>query len=194
MPRFLSDTSSTTTSSDDDGDVTQNANSVHFFADVTRHTIVKLAQCLDKASQYAIQHFDPASDNYTVYLYIMSNGGDAHAGMAGMDFVRNSRVPITTVANGIVASAATFLLLGGAYRASMKHSVVLIHELSTSFWGKYSDLAEELTNSTIVMDIIKKVYLDNTKVKQAELTEMLKKDTHMVADECLKNGFVHSVW
>lgn len=196
MPiRLLSDsTSSTSCCADEDGDVTQSANSVHFFADVTRRTIVRLAECLEKASQYAMQHFDPASDNYTVYLYIMSPGGDAHAGLAGMDLVRNSRVPVTTVSNGLVASAATFLLLGGTYRAAMKHSVLLIHELSTSFWGKYSDLAEELSNSTIVMGIIKKVYLDSTKIRGPELEQMLKKDTHLVADECLKHGFVHAVW
>lgn len=194
MRRLIDDSSTCSSFEEDDHSVLQIGNSVWFYADVTKTNILKLIERVHRANNYVVKYVDPYSDAYTVYVYIMSMGGDAHAGLAAMDFIRTNPVPVTTIADGMTASAGTFLLLGGKYRVARKHSIVLIHELSQTLWGKYSDLIDEMKNSTTVMDLIQRVYLDNTSVTKAELVQMLSKDTQMVSAECLANGFVHSVW
>ena len=52
--------------------------------------------------------FDPI-----IYLYIYSPGGDLYMGFSGYEFIKNSKVPIYTYIDGMIASAATFLFLAG---------------------------------------------------------------------------------
>ena len=48
-----------------------------------------------------------------IYVHICSYGGDVFAGLALMDLIKNNEIPITTIVEGPVASAATLMFLGG---------------------------------------------------------------------------------
>lgn len=174
-------------------DVTQDEDTVYFYAEVSRHSVLLLCQALEKATRHALQHCTRV-DDCTVYLYIFSDGGDAMAGLSAFDHIRNNRVPVTTVADGFVASAATFLLLGGAYPVAMKHSTVLIHQLTTGFWGKYADLIDEMHNSESLMRTISGIYAEHTKLSKRTLDGLLCKEKNMSAEECLSMGFVQELW
>lgn len=178
---------------EDEVDVTQDEDKVYFYAEVTRHSILLLLQCLEKATKHALQHCTDLNA-CTVYLYIFSDGGDAMAGLSAFDHIRNNRVPVTTVADGFVASAATFLLLGGAYPVAMQHSTVLIHQLTTGFWGKYADLIDEMHNSESLMRTISSIYAEHTKLSKPTLDGLLSKEKNMSAEECLRMGFVRELW
>ena len=76
----------------------------------------------------------------------------------------------------------------------MKHSTLLIHQLSTGFWGKYSDLVDEVSNSTGLMQRIQTVYTENTTLTKTRIETLLSKEKNMDADTCLDSGFVHEIW
>lgn len=168
-------------------------NCVYFYADVDRRSVWRLVQKMELANAHATAQYDRPED-CVIYVYVQSGGGDAHAGLSAMDHIRNNRVSVVTVADGLVASAATFLLLGGSHRVAMSHATILIHEVSTSFWGKHSDLVAEAKNSSRMMDVIKRVYAERTTIDSRDLDNVLSKDTTMNGEECRARGFVEDVW
>ena len=182
-------------SEDETDDVHQMNNSVYFYADVTRRNVWRLIESMERANAWAVRDaYRPAECAY-IYLYIQSNGGDAHAGLSAMDHIRNNRISVVTVADGFVASAATFMLLGGSYRVAMSHATVLVHELSlTLFQGKHSDLMAEANNSSRLMGLVKRVYTEYTSLDAAGLDKLLCADTTMTSSDCIRNGFVEEVW
>ena len=132
-------------------------------------------------------------DPYIV-MFIHSEGGDAYSGLSGMNHIQSSSVPIYTVSDGFVASAATFLLLGGAKRFAMPHSTILIHQLSTAFWGKYADLIDEMANTHQLMNTLRTLYKKHTTLRKKKLEQLLQKELTMTADQCMKHGFVQGLF
>ena len=160
---------------------------VYFSAPVEAKYTLKLLKSLDEASDFALKNCTwPSAAR--VYLYINSEGGCAFAGLSMMDHVRLNRVPIVTIADGYVASAATFILLGGYERKSMCNAKILIHQLSTAFWGKYADLLDEAQNSKELMDTFCKLYAENTRLSRQKLHSLLKQELHMNAAASLEWG------
>lgn len=130
-----------------------------------------------------------------IILYLKSDGGDMFAGMSGMDFISNMRVPVYTVADGICASAATFLLFGGTKRYVKSHAHVLIHQLSTDgFWGKFEDLKDEMKSLKKFMKMIKGVYENRANIPQKKMDSLMKKDVYLDARQCLKYQIVDDVF
>lgn len=174
----------------DESDVLCIKNAIYFYAQVENKNILKLFKCLAEATDYATQH----SEEPVVFLYINSAGGDAFSGLSAMDHIRCNKVPVITIADGYVASAATFLLLGGTARKSMTNAKLLIHQLSTTFWGKYVELLDEVENSKELMDNFKNIYLQQTWLSEKQLKSLLKKEIHMNAEKALEFGFVDEIW
>lgn len=177
----------------DDDSIIQIKDSVYFSAEVENKNIIKLITKLNDAADYVLQNTTNIY-NARIYLYINSYGGDAYCGLSAMDHIRCSRVPIVTIADGLVASAATLILLGGYERKSMTNAKILIHQLSTSFLGKYVDLLDEVENSKELMDNFKTVYKTYTKMSEETVDTLLKKELHMNAKKALTYGFIDEIW
>lgn len=77
-----------------------------------------------------------------VTVLVNSPGGAADVGFALYDLFRFSAAPIRTVANGLVASAAVLIFLGGAdgQRFSLPNSRFLLHQPSTVTRGQSTDI------------------------------------------------------
>lgn len=177
----------------EDEDITQIDNSVFFYADVKPKTVLKLLKAIHAASAYALSNTYDVQEA-RVYLYINSNGGEVFSGLSAMDHIRLNRVPIVTIADGYVASAATLILLGGTERKILKNAKILIHQLSTQFWGKFNDLLDEVANSEELMNNFKSIYSTQTYMKKQTIDTLLHKELHMNAKQALAHGFVDEVW
>ncbi len=70
---------------------------------------------------------------------------------------------------------------------------MLIHELRSGVWGKYTYMVENMENSKQVMEHIKSYYLKRTKISKEELDEQLKKDIIWDAQVCLEKGLVDEI-
>lgn len=166
--------------------------SVYFHAPVTKKTISNLLHHIGDAASFVLDT-NTILHTGSVILYIHSNGGEAYAGLSAMDHISNSKVRIVTVADGFVASAATFLLLAGQRRYALPHSSILIHQLSTGFWGKYCDLLDEVKNSKALMHTIRSIYKEKTTMSELTLQNLMKKEISMGCEKCIKWGFVHEM-
>jgi len=132
---------------------------------------------------------DPAP----IRVRLNSGGGLIVAGVAGMDNMRTLKVPVNTIIDGFCASAATFLSVVGRHRQMTRNSFMLIHQLSTSFWGKYEEFEDEKKNLDLMMKMIKNIYREYTKIPEKKLDEILKRDLMLDANTCLKWRLVDEI-
>ena len=77
-----------------------------------------------------------------ITAFVNSPGGSADSGFAIFDLFRFSPCPITTVANGVVASAAVLIYLGAPQgrRVSLPNARFLLHQPSTATRGQATDI------------------------------------------------------
>src|SRR5688572_595388 len=77
-----------------------------------------------------------------ITAYVNSPGGSADSGFAIFDLFRFSPCPITTVANGVVASAAVLIYLGAPQgrRVSLPNARFLLHQPCTATRGQATDI------------------------------------------------------
>lgn len=175
---------------EDDSSINRFGNMIYFHADVTKPNILKLILLMNQATK---ELRCDSSETPCIHLFIHSDGGDAYAGISAMQHIQAMKVPVHTYVDGFVASAATFILVGGHKRSMGPHSRVLIHQLSTGFWGKYSELLEEVKNSKDMMKAIRSIYDSTTKMDRETIDGLLATETVLGSKLCLQYGIVHHV-
>jgi ATP-dependent Clp endopeptidase proteolytic subunit ClpP len=172
---------------DESSVVTSHGREVFFHGPVTPASVLKLQTTLLEAA--AAPSRDPV-----VYLYINSEGGDLYAGLAAMDYIATFRAPVHTVVQGLVASAATLIALAGKRRFIMPHAHLLVHQLSTGFWGKFNEMVEEYKTSKQLMKLLTRIYVDRTSMDREDVKAMLGKETHLSAKKAIQLGFADEVY
>ena len=166
-------------------------NHIYFYADVTTESVVKLVMCLHKLNSGMAR---VSFDNPMIYLHINSGGGDVHCGLAAADHIASSRIPITTIVEGQAASAATLMsIVARGGRLIAPNGYMLIHQLSSGFWGKFSEIQDEYQNCKMLEEGTSKLYLKHTKLKKKELEKILKHDSYWNAQTCVSKGMVDRI-
>jgi len=140
-------------------------NRIYFYSSIQRRKIMVLNKTLRELStdihhSAIILEAKPAS----IFLHINSQGGDLFTGLAAVDEIIKCNVPITSVIDGCAASAATLMSIVADHRQINKHAYMLIHQLSSGMWGKYSELKDEMENLDRLMEMIKSIYTEYTKI------------------------------
>ena len=169
-------------------------NKIYYYANVNRDSAVELNKKVGELESKSLtlgHNLD--IDSPTLKLLINSGGGSITAGISSMDTILRCKVPVETYVDGFCASAATFLSVVGDSRFMSRNSYMLIHQLSTSFWGKYSEFEDEKQNLDLMMTTIKNVYKKYTKVPMKKIDEILKHDLMWDADTCLEYGLVDEI-
>jgi len=132
-------------------------------------------------------------DPKPIVLILTTHGGLVHAAFSVVDTIQSLRVPVNTVVSGYVASAGTLISLAGTKRFITPNSFMMIHEIRSGFWGRFSDTRVEYENITKLMEHVTKYYIEKTKITREKLTEMLRTDNDLNAAESLELGLVHKV-
>jgi len=170
-------------------------NRIFFYAEIGRANILKLNRALREQSNL-IQHDQivrGAEAAVPILLHINSYGGALFSGLAGMDEILNCGVEVRTIVDGCSASAATLLSVVGKKRYINRHAYMMIHQLSSMMWGKYSEFVDEQKNLDRLMGTIKEIYGEYTKVPQDELAGILDHDIWWDAETCLKYSLVDEI-
>jgi len=180
-----------------DGDykhIAVNENKIYFYAGVNRDSAVEINKKVGELQSKSLTlsnnlDIEPPS----IHLYINSGGGSITAGISSMDTILRAKVPVHTYVDGFCASAATFLSVVGTHRLMSRNSYMLIHQLTTNFWGTYSRFEDEKENLGQMMKTIKDVYKQYTKVPMKRLDEILKHDLFWDANKCLEYGLIDEI-
>jgi len=177
-----------------DKHISVHENKIYYYAGVNRDSVSELNKKLGELESRSLT----LSNNLdieppTLKLFINSGGGSVVSGISSMDTILRTKVPVHTYVDGFCASAATFLSVVGEKRFMSRNSYMLIHQLSTNFWGKYSEFEDEKQNLDLMMTTIKNVYREYTQVPMKKLDEILKHDLMWDANLCLKYGLIDKI-
>ena len=180
---------------DDNNIVEVKNNDIYFYSEVTRPKILSLNKNIlelgkNLANQANLLNLpEPAK----IQLRINSYGGSVFAGLAAVDYIKQSPVPVTSIIEGCAASAATIISVCAHHRQIAPNAFMLIHQLSAGMWGKYEEMKDQMDNSDRLMRIIKDIYIEHTKIPRKKLNEIFKKDLWFDAETCLEYGLVDEI-
>ncbi len=178
-----------------DQSITRDGNHVYFYSEVSRDSVFQLNMLLKEAEEEnLIQSMRNHIEPIPIFLHINSYGGEIYAALSTIDVIQSSRVPVHTICEGAIASAGTLISVVGAKRYMRPNAYLLIHQLSSSFWGKMQEIEDEYVNLKGLMKKIKRIYKDHCKIPKKELKEILKHDLWWEYDKCLEYGLVDGLW
>ena len=169
-------------------------NEIHFYGEITSENSLEFIAAFRNLEIKLLKHkaelvgYEPE-----IRVHIMSEGGDMFSGLAMKNILETSRVKVVTIAQGACCSAATFMFLGGAERRMGPNAYILIHQLSTEFWGKYQDLKNEAKTCEKFMKALKKMYKEKTTIPENKFKKLMKKDLFLSASKCLKYQIAHAL-
>ena len=169
-------------------------NKIYYYSNVNRESAVELNKKIGEIESRSLTLANTLDiDPPALKILINSGGGSITAGISSMDTILRCKVPVHTYVDGFAASAATFLSVVGNYRFMSRNSYMLIHQLSSNFWGTYANFEDEKQNLDLMMKTIKDVYKKYTKVPMKKLDEILKHDLLWDAKQCLEYGLIDEV-
>lgn len=139
-----------------------------------------------------------------VLINISSSGGSIMEGIAISEMIALYHGKSTTRGIGIVASAATIILMAGKKKEMTKNSFFMIH----NSWGGVEGNATELEKTVMLLkmydDQMAQIYtaqleskgklMDDDKEKTLEeVKKMMAAETWLTADEALEMGFIDAI-
>ena len=102
-------------------------------------------------------------------------------------------MPVHTIIDGCAASAATMMSCVGSHRQMHRNACMLVHQLSGAMWGKFQEMEDDFENSKMLMQKIKDIYDQHTKIPKREMDKILKHDLWWEAEKCLQYGLVDEI-
>jgi ATP-dependent Clp protease protease subunit len=135
---------------------------------------------------------DPRRD---IALYINSPGGSVSAALAMYDTMRLIPNDVSTLAMGLAASAAQFLLSAGTpgKRFALRHSRVLMHQPSGGIGGTAIDIAIQAQNMAHVKRTMQSLTAEHTGQSVETIDRDADRDRWFTAPEARDYGFIDHV-
>jgi len=178
--------------------VTVRDNHIYFYGKVSNSNCLKLNLALrDIERKLNMVRMDLQVDNLKIYLHINSFGGSVFAALSTIDTIRNCLFPVVSIIEGAAASAATLMSVVCQERIIRKNAYMLIHQMSSGFWGKMEEIKDEIINLKKLTKKLKRIYREHTELNnstsEVKLNQILKRDLWWDSDECLKYGLVDEI-
>uniref|UniRef100_A0A6C0J1W0 Protease n=1 Tax=viral metagenome TaxID=1070528 RepID=A0A6C0J1W0_9ZZZZ len=178
-------------------------NHIYFYTEVTKKTALELIKNIKELANNIMtleihngkdSLYDDDKITYNpIYLHINSGGGCLFSCMSIIDTIKKCKVPVYTIGEGQIASAASIMLLSGKKRFMTENSFILIHELRTYVSGTYSNLEDDYENSKLLMKKMIKYYKKNSNIPESVLQTLLKKDIYIEAKKSKKYGLIDKI-
>ena len=180
--------------------ITIRDNHIYYYGSVSTSNCLKLNLAIqDVSRRLSLARVDLGVDNLKIYLHINSFGGSVFAALSSIDTIINSDYPIVSIIEGAAASAATLMSVVCHERVIRPNAHMLIHQMSSGFWGKMEEIKDEFVNLKKLTKKLKRIYKEHTsltnKNKEGEikLNDILKRDLWWDSDECIKYGLVDRI-
>ena len=181
--------------SDSSKKITRENNHIYFYAEVDRPNIFELIELIRKCElDNIVFAHKTCVEDIPIYLHISSYGGLLFDAFTAIDVIQSCKVPVYTIIDGPTASAGTIISVVGSKRFMRPNAYMLIHQLSSSSWGKMSELEDEHQNNTMLMKRIKEIYTEHASIPKKLLAEILKHDLWWDLPKCMDYGLVDEEW
>ena len=171
-------------------------NHIYFHSEVNREAIFEMITHIRKAEieNIVLAHKLNSDNAIPISLHINSFGGSVFDALTAIDVIQSCSVPIYTIIEGATASAGTLISVVGKKRYIRPNAHMLIHQLSSGFWGKMNEIEDDFTNNKQFMEKILDIYKKHASIPRKELNEILKHDLWWDANKCIQFGLVDELW
>lgn len=136
-----------------------------------------------------------SKDNITVH--INSVGGEFYAGLAIYNRLRNLKASVTTINDGLAASAGSIIFMAGDKGKRKVHagSNLMIHGVLNFLYGYYNttDLKAEIKELESHNKAAIAAYVEATGLDQETVKAAMSKDTYMTGQEAVEDGWADEV-
>lgn len=132
----------------------------------------------------------------TFNIFINSYGGHVGDAMAMHDLLvdmQNNGKTVNTHGRGIIASAATYVLMAGKNAEMSKNSWFMIHNVSGGVYGDVNIVENYARSLRKFNDATRDFYATATGIAKENITKMMNAETWMTADEAKEKGFIKNV-
>ena len=170
-------------------------NHVYYYSEVDRDSTYKLIECIKESEAFChALCYETSLDTMPIYLHISSYGGCIFSALNVIDYITSTRYPVYTIVEGPVASAGTMISVVGEKRYIRPNAHMLIHQLSSEFWGKMNEIEDEIMNLKQLKAKVKQIYKKYTNIPKRQLRSILKHDLWLNSDKCVEHGLADELW
>ena len=178
---------------DDYNTVDTQDNKIFFYSGVSRPKVLKLNRAIDTLNTTSAMRKASHGIDIPIRIHINSYGGSVFAGLAAVDYSKTSTAEVHTIIDGCAASAATLMSVVADKRFMHRNACMLIHQLSGAMWGKFAAMKDDMQNSEMLMEKIKKIYREHTRIPEDVLDNILEHDLWWEAEKCLEYGLIDAI-
>ncbi len=138
---------------------------------------------------------DSEDEKAPIYMYIDSPGGDVDAGFAIFDVIRYVKAPVFLIGMGLIASAATLVLLAvdKKNRIGLPNSRYLIHQPLGGMRGVATDIEIYAKDMEKIRAKLNKIIADQTGTPLDQVTKDTDRDYWLDAEEAVNYGLISKI-
>lgn len=138
---------------------------------------------------------DSEDEKSPIYMYIDSPGGDVDAGFAIFDMIRFVKAPVYLIGMGLIASAATLVLLAvdKEFRIGLPNSRYLIHQPLGGMRGVATDIEIYAKDMEKIRAKLNKLISEQTGTSLEQVTKDTDRDFWLDSDEAVKYGLISKI-
>jgi ATP-dependent protease ClpP protease subunit len=185
-------------------------NHIYFRCEVTMNNVNKLCNLIE---EYNREQDDVSRCCTTsiiipkpIYLHITSLGGDLLAGFMAYDYIKNSKIPVYTIAEGYTVSSGANMFMAGKRRFMTEHSYLLVHQLNMHQDGRetFHAMIDNASNIIEFMTKLYAIYLNNIRydsnmdeqniLTKEKLEKHMLHDIYWNYDTCHRYGLVDAIY
>lgn len=135
-----------------------------------------------------------AAGGAPVEVHINSYGGDVFEGIAIMNALRDYEAEVTVIVDGIAASAASYIAVGGADLLVMQESAsLMVHDAWADVSGNSAEIRRQAEELERMSDVIAQIYADKSGTPVEEWREAMAEDAYFSAEEAVLVGLADEI-
>lgn len=130
-----------------------------------------------------------------ISVHINSKGGDAYDGIAVMNLLKNSGKKVTTIIEGIAASAASLIAMAGQKVIMRPSSQLMIHNCWAFTMGNAVELRKTADDMEKLDQGMRNVFIERSggKLSAAKADELFAAESYLNADESMAYGLCDEI-
>ena len=138
---------------------------------------------------------DSEDEKSPIYMYIDSPGGDVDAGFAIFDMIRFINAPVYLIGMGLIASAATLVLLAvdKEFRIGLPNSRYLIHQPLGGMRGVATDIEIYAKDMEKIRAKLNSLIAEQTGTSLEQVTKDTERDFWLDSDQAVKYGRISKI-
>ena len=142
-----------------------------------------------------LQDLESIQDKENITIHINSPGGELYAGVAIYNRLKALSGTVTTINDGLCASAASLIFQAGDIRRMNKGSNLMAHGVSCLLYGYYNaqDLKGLIKQINAHNDVAMSIYMERSGKTKEEVKNLLNGETWLTGEDAVEAGLADEV-